>query len=193
MERLYIVLILLGSYLLGSLSSAVITCRLMGLPDPRGVGSGNPGATNVYQTAGRRAALFTLSGDLLKGLSPVLFAKLFAFEPSVLALVALFSFMGHLYPIFFGFRGGKGVATAFGAILGLDLWVALAMLLSWLLVYLRFRLSSLSALVTALLTPLYFYLLNGEVCYLILSVVLALFVFYRHRSNIKKIIEGTED
>ena len=193
MEAVSVILMVALAYFLGSLSTAIITCRVMGLPDPRSVGSHNPGATNVYKVAGRKAAAITLVGDLLKGLLPVLIARALSFGAEALALVALAAFLGHLYPIFFGFKGGKGVATAFGVILGLEPWVALAMLVSWSLVFGMFRISSLAALMTALLTPLFFYLLSGTLPYTAMSLLLTLFVVYRHRSNIEKLIEGTED
>jgi len=193
MEAVSVILMVALAYFLGSLSTAIITCRVMGLPDPRSVGSHNPGATNVYKVAGRKAAAITLVGDLLKGLLPVLIARALSFGAEALALVALAAFLGHLYPIFFGFKGGKGVATAFGVILGLEPWVALAMLVSWSLVFGMFRISSLAALMTALLTPLFFYLLSGTLPYTAMSLLLTLFVVYRHRSNIEKLIEGTEE
>jgi len=193
MEAVSVILMVVLAYFLGSLSTAIITCRVLGLPDPRSAGSHNPGATNVYKVAGRKAAAITLVGDLLKGLLPVLIARALSFGAEALALVALAAFLGHLYPIFFGFKGGKGVATAFGVILGLEPWVALAMLVSWSLVFGMFRISSLAALMTALLTPLFFYLLSGTLPYTAMSLLLTLFVVYRHRSNIEKLIEGTED
>ena len=180
----------LFSYFLGSLSTAIITCKFMGLADPRSVGSSNPGATNVYELYGKKPAIITLIGDLLKGLLPVVLAKLYGLDAVELSWVALASFFGHLYPLFFKFEGGKGVATAFGVILGLNLFVAVAVLISWLLVLKVFKLSSLSALISSLLTPLYFYLLDEQ--YLVMSLVLSAFLIWRHRSNIKKIIDGTE-
>ncbi|HEY5789789.1 MAG TPA: glycerol-3-phosphate 1-O-acyltransferase PlsY, partial [Gammaproteobacteria bacterium] len=146
-------LMVLVAYLLGSLSSAVIVCRLAGLPDPRSGGSGNPGATNVLRLGGKRLAAVTLLGDLLKGLLPVLAARLLGVEPALLGVIALAAFLGHLYPLFFGFRGGKGVATALGVLLGLDWVVGLATLLTWLAVALLSRYSSLSSLVATALAP----------------------------------------
>ena len=143
------------AYLLGSLSAAIITCRVMGLPDPRGQGSGNPGATNVLRIGGKKAAAITLLGDFLKGLIPVLLASLLGVSALGLALVALAAFLGHLYPLFFGFQGGKGVATAFGAIIGLSLPVALAVLLTWVGVFALCRVSSVAALSAAALAPFY--------------------------------------
>ena len=193
MEILVIMGLTMFAYLLGSISTAIITCKVMGLPDPRAEGSHNPGATNVYQIAGKKAAIITLFGDLLKGLIPVLIARLVGLDELVLASVAMGAFMGHLYPIFYRFKGGKGVATAFGVILGLNAWVALVMLVTWLLVYKVYKLSSLAALVTALLTPFYFYVTDDSVIYSAMALAITVFIFYSHRSNITKILDGTED
>jgi len=193
MEILVIMGLTMFSYLLGSVSTAIITCKLMGLPDPRSEGSHNPGATNVYQIAGKKAAIITLFGDLLKGLMPVIIARFIGLDELALASVAMAAFMGHLYPIFYRFKGGKGVATAFGAILGINSWVALAMLISWLLVYKIYKLSSLAALVTALATSIYFYFIDGSIIYSVMALSITVFIFYSHRSNIRKIIDGIED
>ena len=181
------------AYLLGSISTAVITSRMMGLSDPRTEGSGNPGATNVLKISGKKAAVITLAGDLLKGFIPVLTVGLLGADEVLIALTALAAFSGHLYPIFFGFKGGKGVATAFGAILAVSWPVALIMLITWLAVYKLFSLSSLSALITALVTPVYFYFINGSATFTVMSGVLSALLILRHRSNIEKIINGTED
>lgn len=146
---LVILLFIVLGYLAGSVSTAIIVCRAMGLPDPRNEGSRNPGATNVLRLGGKKAAAITLAGDFLKGLLPVLLARLAGVEATGLALIALAAFLGHLYPIFFGFQGGKGVATAFGAILGLSAPVALAALATWLIMAFVLRISSLSALTAA--------------------------------------------
>ena len=193
MDILYIIGLSLLAYLSGSVSAAIVTCKIMGLPDPRTEGSSNPGATNVYQIAGKKAAAITLVGDLLKGLIPVVIARLLGADEWILSLVALSAFFGHLYPLFFGLKGGKGVATAFGVIIGLNSFVALAMLLSWLAVFYLFKLSSLAALTTAILTPLYFYYFDGSLTYTLMSMLMSVFLIIRHRSNIKKIIDGTED
>jgi len=187
------VLFVLIAYLLGSISTAVITCTIMGLPDPRQNGSHNPGATNVYKIAGKKAAFITLMGDLLKGLIPVVIGRLLGLDALWLALIGLSAFLGHLYPLFYSFNGGKGVAIAFGVSIALDVWVGVAMLVSWLLVFKVFKLSSLSALLTATLTPLYFYSIDGSIIYTVMSIVMSILVFFKHRSNIKKIIEGRED
>jgi len=148
-------IMILAAYLVGSLSAAIITCRLMGLPDPRTQGSNNPGATNVLRVGGKKAAAFTLLGDAIKGVIPVLIAQWMEAPSHILALVALAAFLGHLYPVFFGFRGGKGVATAFGVLIALSWPVGLAVLGTWLLLTKLFKISSLSALIAAVLLPFY--------------------------------------
>ncbi|MFO8154620.1 MAG: glycerol-3-phosphate 1-O-acyltransferase PlsY [Pseudomonadota bacterium] len=179
-------------YLLGSLSAAIITCRLMGLPDPRSDGSGNPGATNVLRLGGKKAAAATLLGDLLKGLIPVAAAQAVGAPELAVAATALAAFLGHLYPIFFRFQGGKGVATAFGAIIALMPLLAGAVLATWLLVAAISRLSSLAALLAAVLAPIYSWLLGATPGTTALLSVLALLLVWRHRSNIRNIAAGTE-
>lgn len=191
MTVLEIALIVLA-YLLGSVSAAIITCRLMGLPDPRTQGSNNPGATNVLRIGGKKAAAITLFGDFLKGLVPVLIGRLLEVEPLVLALIAMAAFLGHLYPVFFGFQGGKGVATAIGVILGLSWQVALAALLTWLVVTKVFKISSLSALIAAVLTPLYCWLLAPQLEFMLMLSVMSLLLIWRHRSNIRNLMSGAE-
>lgn len=186
-----IAFIILG-YLLGSLSTAIIVCRLLRLPDPRSQGSGNPGATNVLRIGGKRAAAITLVGDFLKGLLPVWIAQLAGASDMGIAATGLAAFLGHLYPLFFGFQGGKGVATAFGVILGLSPWAALAALATWLMVALLTRLSSLAALTAATLTPLYLWLLAMPGAYLIATIVMVSLLIWRHRANIQRLLAGTE-
>ncbi len=184
-------LILLG-YLAGSVSSAILVCRLMGLPDPREHGSGNPGATNVLRVGGKRAAALTLLGDSLKGLLPVLIARALHVPDWVLGTVALAAVTGHLYPLFFGFRGGKGVATALGAFWGVDPWLGLAWAATWLIMAALFRISSLSALTAMGLTPLYAWFLTADARLTGLLTAIAGLVVARHHSNIRKLLEGTE-
>ena len=191
MTLLEIALIVLA-YLLGSISAAIITCRLMGLPDPRTTGSKNPGATNVLRFGNKKAAALTLFGDFLKGLVPVLIGRLLEVGPQELALIGMAAFLGHLYPIFFGFQGGKGVATAFGVILGLSWQVALAAILTWLIIAKVFKISSLAALIAAVLTPLYCWLLAPQIEYMIMLAVLSLILIWRHRSNIRNLLSGSE-
>ena len=187
-----IAFIVLG-YLLGSLSAAIIVCRLMGLPDPRSEGSRNPGATNVLRFGGKKAALITLIGDFLKGLIPVLLAKFAGASDLGIALTALAAFLGHLYPVFFGFEGGKGVATSFGAILGLSPWVGLAALATWLAMAALARISSLSALTASALTPVYLWLFGLPGIYVAAVLIMVGFLIWRHRSNIRNLLAGTED
>jgi glycerol-3-phosphate acyltransferase PlsY len=185
-------LLVVAAYLLGSVSSAILVCRAMGLPDPRTQGSENPGATNVLRIGGKKAAAITLLGDFLKGLIPVLIGRLLEVEPLGLALIAMAAFLGHLYPLFFGFKGGKGVATALGVILGLFWQVALAALLTWLVVAKVFKISSLSALIAAVLTPLYCWLLAPQLEYMVMLSVMSLLLIWRHRSNIRNLVSGAE-
>jgi acyl phosphate:glycerol-3-phosphate acyltransferase len=192
MTPLEITLIVVA-YLLGSISAAIITCKLMGLPDPRSEGSKNPGATNVLRIGNKKAAALTLFGDFLKGLIPVLIGRALEIEPQGLALIAMAAFLGHLYPIFFGFQGGKGVATAFGVILGLSWQVALAAILTWLLIAKVFKISSLAALIAAVLTPLYCWLLAPQIEFMIMLAVLSLMLIWRHRSNIRNLLKGSEE
>ncbi len=181
------------AYLLGSISAAIITCKVMGLPDPRSEGSRNPGATNVLRYGGKKAAAITLFGDMLKGLLPVLLGHAMGIDESVLAAIAMAAFLGHLYPLFFGFKGGKGVATAFGVLLGLAWPVALAVLATWLIMAKVFKVSSLSALTAAVLTPLYTWLLAPENVYISLSVAISILLLWRHRSNIQRLLSGEEE
>lgn len=184
-------LILLG-YLFGSVSAAIIVCRLMRLPDPRSEGSGNPGATNVLRVGGKKAAAITLLGDLLKGTIPLLVARTITDEPLILALVGIAAFFGHLYPIFFGFQGGKGVATGLGVLLGWHWAAFLLAVLTWLVVARLGKISSLAALTAFLLAPLYIWLLTNSPALTVATAILALSTFWRHRSNINNILAGTE-
>ena len=186
-------LLVLFAYLLGSLSTAIIACKIMGLPDPRANGSGNPGATNVLRLGGKKAAIITLIGDLLKGLIPVLIALTYTSNHTTLALVAFFAFLGHLYPVFYQFKGGKGVATSLGVLLGLSWPVALAVTGTWIIMAYIFKISSLSALTAALLAPLYMWLFEPSPPYLIFTIVLSILLIWRHRSNIQKLLEGSEN
>nr|VFJ53413.1 MAG: acyl-phosphate glycerol-3-phosphate acyltransferase [Candidatus Kentron sp. DK] len=193
MNTLLIILAVAGAYLAGSISSAIVVCRLMGLPDPRTTGSGNPGTTNVLRLGGRKAAAITLIGDVLKGLLPVLIVRFFVdSSPIILAAAGIAAFLGHVFPVLFRFQGGKGVATAFGVIVGISWPVGLAILATWLLVAVLFRYSSLSALVAAALAPFYMAYFTADPIYTgaISSVVLV--VIWRHRANIRNLLAGTE-
>ena len=179
------------AYLAGSLSTAIIVCRAMGLGDPRSGGSGNPGATNVLRLGGKLPAALTLLGDALKGFLPVVIASLVSSHSPTIALVGIAAFLGHLYPVFFDFRGGKGVATALGVLLGLHPAVGALALLTWLATSLTFRKSSLAALVTFLLVPIYL-LTDGAQVFAMAFVLIGALLFYTHRQNIQRLLDGTE-
>ena len=179
------------AYLAGSLSTAIIVCRAMGLGDPRSGGSGNPGATNVLRLGGKLPAALTLLGDALKGFLPVVIASLVSSHSPTIALVGIAAFLGHLYPVFFDFRGGKGVATALGVLLGLHPAVGALALLTWLATSLTFRKSSLAALLTFLLVPIYL-LTDGAQVFAMAFVLIGALLFYTHRQNIQRLLDGTE-
>lgn len=179
------------AYLAGSLSTAIIVCRAMGLGDPRSGGSGNPGATNVLRLGGKLPAALTLLGDALKGFLPVVIASLVSSHSPTIALVGIAAFLGHLYPVFFDFRGGKGVATALGVLLGLHPAVGALALLTWLAISLTFRKSSLAALLTFLLVPIYL-LTDGAQVFAMAFVLIGALLFYTHRQNIQRLLDGTE-
>ena len=193
-------LLLIAAYLLGSVSFAILVARVYGLPDPRSHGSGNPGATNMLRTGKKSAAALTLLGDALKGYLAVILAQWVAnaynLPTYVPYLAALAAFLGHLYPVFFGFKGGKGVATALGVLLALDLRLGGLTILTWGVVFAITRVSSLSALVAATLAPVYGYYLLGhgpDSRFLAgILAVLSLLVLARHQSNIRKLLSGEE-
>jgi glycerol-3-phosphate acyltransferase PlsY len=185
-----------AAYLIGSLSFAVIVSKLMGLPDPHSYGSGNPGATNVLRTGKKAAALLTLVGDAGKGWFAVWLAQRialdFSFNETTLAGVALAVFLGHLFPVFFRFQGGKGVATAAGILLAINMWLGLATLATWLIIAVFFRYSSLAALVASVFAPFYTFYLFGLTPYLPAVFAMCLLLIWRHRENITKLMNGTE-
>lgn len=180
------------AYITGSVSTAILLAKALGLEDPREVGSGNPGATNILRYGGKGVAVATLLGDMLKGLVPVLIARVFTNDPIILALVMLAAFLGHLYPVFFGFRGGKGVATALGVLIGINPWVGLCVFGSWLLMAVITRISSLSGLVASALAPLFVWYFTREPYLIGVSVVITALLFWRHRGNIRKLLAGEE-
>ena len=186
---------LLG-YLIGSISFAVVVSRLMGLDDPRAYGSGNPGATNVLRSGNKKAAILTLMMDALKGFVPVCavvaFGEPYGLGEGTAALVGLAAFLGHLWPVFFGFKGGKGVATGAGMLLGLNPLLGVATLLSWVIVAYFTRYSSLAAIVAAVFAPFYQWLIWGFGPTTIVCAVLAALVVWRHSGNIRKLLDGTE-
>ncbi|MBI2778457.1 MAG: glycerol-3-phosphate 1-O-acyltransferase PlsY, partial [Gammaproteobacteria bacterium] len=167
--------------------------RIMGLPDPRTQGSGNPGATNVLRLGGKKAAVLTLLGDMLKGVVPMIAASALGMDDATLALAGIAAFLGHLYPVFFSFRGGKGVATALGVLLGMSWMVGLAALATWLLVAKISRYSSLAALSAALLAPVYVSLIRPALELVAMTTVMSALLLWRHRSNIRRLIKGQED
>lgn len=184
--------IILAGYLIGSVSTAVIVGRLMGLADPRSEGSGNPGATNMLRIGGKMAGALTLAGDMLKGVIAVLLARHFGASATVQAATALAAFLGHLYPLYFGFKGGKGVATALGVLLGLYWPAGLATIATWLVVAAIFRISSLAALVAAALAPIYLWRLQPEPALIAAMIIMTVMLYWRHRENIRNLIAGTE-
>jgi glycerol-3-phosphate acyltransferase PlsY len=180
------------AYLIGSISSAILTCKIMGLPDPRTQGSENPGATNVLRFGGKKAAIITLIGDILKGVIPVLAAKLYGFDALSLSCITFAAFLGHLYPVFFRFQGGKGVATAAGCLMALAWPVGLALIATWLFIAVIFRYSSLSALIAAIAAPFYaWYFTNWDYTYM--AVAMSVLLIYRHHKNIRNLLSGKED
>ena len=192
---------LVASYLLGSLSFAVIVSRALGMSDPRSYGSGNPGATNVLRSGRKGAALATLLLDALKGWLPVFlidhYGGAWGLGPGVAALAGLAAFLGHLYPVFFGFQGGKGVATAAGVLVGVDWLLGLATGTTWLIIAFFFRYSSLASLVAAFFAPAY-YLLGGQIAWpfhrwvMAALIVMSALLVWRHRENIRRLMAGQE-
>ncbi|MDQ8040026.1 MAG: glycerol-3-phosphate 1-O-acyltransferase PlsY [Rickettsiella sp.] len=179
------------AYLIGSLSSAIIVCKCMGLPDPRSQGSGNPGASNVLRVGGRKLASIVLLFDIFKGWLPVMIAKYLGMPLFILGWVAFFAFLGHLFPIFFNFRGGKGVATVLGGLFALAWPLGFFALLIWFVVLFLFRYISLASITSALLTSLYaIYLLSMSVYLSILLMCILLIV--RHHANIRRLLAGVE-
>lgn len=180
------------AYLIGSVSSAIVVARLMGLEDPRRVGSKNPGATNILRYGGKRAAILTLLGDVLKGVIPVVAARALGADSAIVALVMLAAFLGHLYPLFFGFHGGKGVATSLGIFLALDPRIGGLLAATWLAMALVFRYSSLAAILATLAAPLYVWWLKPEPALLAATVALVALLLWRHRLNIRRLARGEE-
>ena len=184
--------LIVAAYLLGSISSAIIACRVMGLPDPRTQGSNNPGATNVLRIGGRKAAAITLLGDSLKGFLPVLTCQLLGRDAEVMALAGGAAFLGHLYPVFFGFKGGKGVATALGVQFGWGWTIGAAVGATWLFMAKVANISSLAALISMALAPLYIWLLWPAPELIGMQILITLLLIWRHRSNIRNLISGAE-
>ena len=201
MNYVYSITAVIAAYLIGSLSFAVIVSRLMGLNDPRSYGSKNPGATNVLRSGNKAAAVATLLLDALKGWLPVVLVKWlgadYGLGGGTVAAVGLAAFLGHLYPVFFGFKGGKGVATAAGVLIGVSWVLGLATLATWLIVAYFSRYSSLASLAAAVFSPLYYLFGDRAAWYVDKRIVMTLVVIsalliYRHRENINKLLKGTE-
>jgi len=189
-------LIIFAAYLLGSVSFAIVVSRALALPDPRSYGSKNPGATNVLRSGSRAAAVLTLVGDAAKGTFAVWLASKVAGTAPAAGLAAplagLAAFVGHLFPVFHRFRGGKGVATAAGVLLGFDPWLGLATIVTWIVVVVFFRVSSLAALVAAIFAPAYAWWLFGVRPLLAVVTAIALLLIWRHGANIGRLLSGTE-
>lgn len=179
------------AYLCGSLSSAIIVCKLMGLPDPRTKGSGNPGTSNVLRIGGKKAAIAVLLGDAIKGYVPVLLAYFFNIDGFALAVVALAAVLGHIFPVFFNFKGGKGVATFFGISFALAPTVGLAMGVTWLIMAFLFRYSSLASLTATALSVVYIIILSN-IFYIPPVLAIIALIIWKHRNNIKRLQSGTE-
>ncbi|MBN9408618.1 MAG: glycerol-3-phosphate 1-O-acyltransferase PlsY [Burkholderiales bacterium] len=201
MDTVYSLVAALLAYLLGSLSFAVIVTRLMGLKDPRTYGSKNPGATNVLRSGNKAAAVVTLLLDAAKGWVAVVLAEVFGPQFGLgygtVGLVGLAAFLGHLYPVFFRFQGGKGVATAAGVLLGISPWLGLATLATWVIIAVFFRYSSLASIVAAVFAPFFFLLGDGAVWYAdprvaACIVVMSALLLYRHRENMARLLQGKE-
>ncbi len=201
MNTAFPLLATVAAYLLGSLSFAVIVSRVMGLNDPRTYGSKNPGATNVLRSGSKLAAIVTLLFDALKGWAPVVLVRAYGapygLEEGTQALVGIAAFLGHLWPVFFRFQGGKGVATALGVLLGFSGWLGLACAMTWLIIAVFFRYSSLASLVAAVFAPVYYLIAQGvlwqaDARIAAAIVAMAALLVWRHRENIRRLLAGQE-
>ena len=182
--------LLIAAYLLGSVCSAIIVCKLWGLPDPRSQGSSNPGATNVMRIGGKKPALITLAGDMAKGVPLVLLAQHLQLRPDLISAIGLAAFMGHLYPVFFKFEGGKGVATALGVLVALYWPLGLAVIGVWIAVFALFRISSLSSITAFAVAPIIAWYLVPN--YMLGIVGMSILLIARHKTNIKALLKGEE-
>ena len=187
------ILLIFSAYLLGSVSAAIIVCKTLGLSDPRTGGSGNPGTTNVMRLYGKKAAFLTLVGDIFKGIIPVLLAKVIVDSEFIIAICGLAAFLGHIFPIYFKFEGGKGVATLIGILFATHWLLGVSYIITWILTALIFRYSSLAALIAALPIPIYSYFIEHNNQYTISFSVIAIILFWRHKPNIYNLLNGKED
>lgn len=180
------------AYFIGSISFGILASKIFNIMDPRAMGSKNPGATNVLRTGNKYAAVFTLLGDMLKATLVVGIALSLNFSGNLLTAVILAVLLGHMYPIFYNFKGGKGVATALGILLAINWELALFTLLTWIIIFFISKYSSLSAIIAAIASPLIAYFLNQDQHIIIISIVLAILILFRHKRNIQNLINGTE-
>lgn len=185
-----IILAIIVAYLIGSISSAVLVCRLFGLPDPRTSGSNNPGATNVYRLGGRWPAFLTLAGDVMKGMVPVWGSYFLGIEPFFLGIIGVAACLGHIFPLYFRFRGGKAVATALGAMFPVATEMAILLIITWLVVFRLSRVSSLAAITTVCFAPFYAYWIKPQ--YTVPTIMIALLILWRHQANIARLRSGEE-
>jgi len=186
-------LIILFAYLVGSVSSGIIVSQIFNLPDPRTIGSKNPGATNVMRSGNKKAAIFTLLGDLLKAILVLAIAEYLGFNDLIIVCVALAVLIGHIYPIFYKFQGGKGVATAIGILIALNFKLALIVVSIWLLVFGIWRYSSLAAIVAAISAPIIaIFILRDQSLYCIAFTLITIIILFKHQANIRKLLSGTE-
>lgn len=186
------ILLVVSGYLCGSFSTAIVLCKMMGMDDPRLDGSGNPGATNILRLHGKKAGLLALTGDTVKGMLPVLLARYLDAPDSVIALTGLAAFLGHLYPVFFGFKGGKGVATLIGVVFAMSWAAGLLFVTAWLTIAFAFRYSSLASLVAATMLPVYAYAILPDISYVLSFCIMVALLIWRHQPNIRKLMAGTE-
>lgn len=184
--------VIILSYLIGSISTAIIVCKSLNLPDPRTQGSNNPGATNVLRIGGKKAAAITLIGDGLKGALPVVASVYLGFDLVDSTWIALAAFLGHVYPIFFSFKGGKGVATFLGALFALEILVGFSFVIIWVFTAKVLKISSLSALIATLLTPVFFLFFTNNFQATYIIILISLWIFYTHKNNIKRLINDQE-
>ena len=184
---------LIGSYLLGSISSAIIICKICNLPDPRTQGSKNPGATNVLRIGGKFVAAFVLIFDGLKGALPVIIAHYYGYDVFDLTIILLCAFLGHVFPVYYRFKGGKGVATYLGGLIGISFFVGLTFSIIWLIVAKVMKVSSIAALTATVLSPISFYLITThDIRATLIIFLINLFIYFTHRENIRRIMNGEE-